>query len=86
MAPAAAETLTVTFPDDSSTAAAPSHYGHKPLAPLRDNDIALFVVVAVALFIASGAGVGGGALFVPDLGAAAFAYLTRSAVCLLTCV
>jgi hypothetical protein len=43
-----------------STAVAQSH--HKPLKPLIGTDIGLFIVVAVALFIASGAGVGGGAL------------------------
>lgn len=35
-------------------------YGHKPLGPLAPNDVALVVLSAVALFIASGAGVGGG--------------------------
>ena len=38
----------------------PNPYGHKPLSPLTGRDAGLFVLVAVALFIASGAGVGGG--------------------------
>lgn len=41
----------------ASTTAAPHH---KSLMPLAGTDIGLFIVVAVALFIASGAGVGGG--------------------------
>lgn len=44
----------------TSTAVVQSH--HKPLMPLIGTDIGLFIVIAVALFIASGAGVGGGAL------------------------
>ena len=34
--------------------------GHKHLSPVDANDIGLFIVISVALFIAAGAGVGGG--------------------------
>ncbi|WIA22636.1 hypothetical protein OEZ86_009614 [Tetradesmus obliquus] len=44
-----------------------TRYGHKHLIPLSPNDIGLCVAVACSLFIASGAGVGGGILVVPAL-------------------
>jgi Mn2+/Fe2+ NRAMP family transporter len=44
---------------NSTAAQAPTAH-HKTLTPLIGTDIGLFIVVAVALFIASGAGVGGG--------------------------
>jgi hypothetical protein len=44
----------------NSTAAQARTATHKSLTPLVGTDIGLFIVVAVALFIASGAGVGGG--------------------------
>lgn len=43
---------------NSTSTAGNSH--HKALVPVQGTDIGLFIVVAVALFIASGAGVGGG--------------------------
>lgn len=49
-------------PSAAAAVSSPSltKYGHKHLLPLTANDIGLCVAVAFALFIASGAGVGGG--------------------------
>lgn len=44
----------------NSTAGALASPHHKSLMPLNGADIGLFMVIFVALFIASGAGVGGG--------------------------
>lgn len=38
---------------------------HKPLVPLSKFDVSLLVVAAIVLFIAAGAGMGGGPLLVP---------------------
>ena len=58
----------VAAPQQTAPAAVPAPeqhqqlpYGHKPLAPVSPADGGLLAIVAVALFIASGAGVGGGA-------------------------
>jgi hypothetical protein len=37
-----------------------TQYNHKPLVPIAATDILLFLVIGIALFVASGAGVGGG--------------------------
>lgn len=55
---AANTTAASTAPEANSPP--PSEYNHKYLTPLDYRDVLLFIVVGVALFIASGAGVGGG--------------------------
>lgn len=62
LAHAAAEPPAADNEADNSTASPQIHY--KYLTPLVGTDIGLFVVIFVGLFIASGAGVGGGKL--PD--------------------
>jgi hypothetical protein len=37
-----------------------TQYNHKPLVPIAATDVLLFLVIGIALFVASGAGVGGG--------------------------
>jgi hypothetical protein len=56
-----------TEPNDSPGPVQPSSSpsskyppGHKHLSPVDANDIGLFIVIGAALFIAAGAGVGGG--------------------------
>jgi hypothetical protein len=44
----------------SSTVVTMTHYNHKPLMPLAATDVLLFLIIGIALFVASGAGVGGG--------------------------
>lgn len=38
---------------------------HKPLLPTSQYDVAMFVVAGIVLFIAAGAGMGGGPVLVP---------------------
>lgn len=45
---------------NSTTASTAPPPAHKTLTPLSGTDVGLFLVIAVALFISSGAGVGGG--------------------------
>lgn len=57
-ATAAAATAAPRQPPPMPVIAMPTH--HKRLVPLSADDTVLLAIVAVALFIASGAGVGGG--------------------------